>query len=176
MPDLTPKALRERAKEVADLCGHTGNMAQVACELCMERTFIVLVAEARRELTFTRLRKANVARCEEVFHPITAWSLTDWATAAAGELGEACNVIKKMRRFEGSHNDPARNIDPESAEGKLMLGHEIADTVIYLDLLAARAGIDLAGAVQEKFDLVSRREGSGIVLTQAATIRAQEPV
>ena len=171
---MTPKTLRERLELMAerglfprDDFGHAHPLAV--------QEIAALVAEARRELTFTRLRKANVARCEEVFHPITAWSLTDWATAAAGELGEACNVIKKMRRFEGSHNDPARNIDPESAEGKLMLGHEIAEVVIHQDLLAARAGIDLAGAVQEKFDLVSRREGSGIVLTLAAVLRAQEP-
>lgn len=125
------------------------------------------LARLGEALTFTTLREATVRRCEQIFHPLAAWSLTDWATAAAGELGEACNVIKKMRRFEGSHNDPARNVDPASDEGKRALAHEIADTVIYLDLLAARAGIDLGEAVCEKFNLVSRRCGSSIMLAAA---------
>ncbi|MBI3938159.1 MAG: hypothetical protein HY323_14370 [Betaproteobacteria bacterium] len=111
-------------------------------------------------LTFGALRKVNVARCEEVFHALAAWSLTDWATAAAGELGEACNIIKKMRRYVTSTNDPGQNIDPASDEGRRLLAHEIADVVIYLDLLAARAGIDLEAAVIEKFNLVSERTGS----------------
>ena len=115
-------------------------------------------------LNFATLREANVRRCEAVFHTLHTWTLTDWATAAAGELGEACNVIKKMRRHESSHNDPARNIDPSSHEGKRALGCEIADTVIYLDLLAARAGINLADAIIEKFNLVSMRAGSPILL------------
>ena len=125
------------------------------------------LCERTTGLSFTDLRVANETRCEGAFHPITAWSLTDWATAAAGELGEACNVIKKMRRFEGSRNDPTQNIDPASDRGKRMLAHELADTVIYLDLLAARAGIDLGEAVQEKFNLVSERVGSSVRLAAA---------
>ena len=125
------------------------------------------LCERSTGLSFTDLRAANETRCERAFHPIGAWSLTDWATAAAGELGEACNVIKKMRRFEGSHNDPALNIDPASEDGKRLLAHELADTVIYLDLLAARAGIDLGEAVREKFNLVSERVGSSVRLAAA---------
>lgn len=125
------------------------------------------LARVEEALTFDRLREANLRRCEEVFHPLAAWSLTDWATAAAGELGEACNVIKKMRRHEGSHNDPARHIDPTSEEGRRALAYEIADTVIYLDLLAARAGISLGDAVREKFNLVSQKNGSVIMLADA---------
>lgn len=113
-------------------------------------------------LDFVALRKANVRRCEEVFHPLHAWSLTDGATAAAGERGEACHVIKKMRRAEGSHNDPAQNIQADT--GHRALAAEIADTVIYLDLLAARAGIDLEHAIVEKFNLVSSKNGSSIIL------------
>ena len=46
-------------------------------------------------LTFAELRDANVTRCNESFHPVDAWSGTDWACALAGEVGEACNVVKK---------------------------------------------------------------------------------
>jgi len=101
-------------------------------------------------LTFKQLRMANRTRCEGAFHPIEEWSPTDWACAAAGEMGELCNMIKKERR--GEHAD------------RLAMAHEIADTVIYLDLLAERLGIDLGVAVREKFNIVSERVGSKVRL------------
>lgn len=94
-----------------------------------------------RQLTFDWLRAANVERCEAVFHRLHEWSPTDWATAAAGEIGELCNLIKKMRRGE--------TIDEER------VASELADCVIYLDLLAARLDIDLGEAVRDKFNRVS---------------------
>ncbi len=42
--------------------------------------------------------------------------------------------------------------------------HKLADAVTYLDLLAARMGIDLEQAVQEKFNIVSAKIGSEIRL------------
>ena len=103
-------------------------------------------------LTFEQLRQADVARCESVWHMCDDWTPTDWACAAAGELGEACNLIKKLRRGE---------------EIPLVgIAHELADTVIYLDLLAARLRIDLGEAIREKFNLVSARVGSAITLQE----------
>jgi NTP pyrophosphatase (non-canonical NTP hydrolase) len=106
-------------------------------------------------LTFERLREANVARCEDVFHPLKSWSLTDWACAMAGEAGEACNVVKKTHRGD-------YRADPKKAKSDLAA--ELADVVIYLDLLAARAGIDLGDAVIEKFNRVSHVRGSDVTL------------
>jgi NTP pyrophosphatase (non-canonical NTP hydrolase) len=109
---------------------------------------------SRREdglsLTFDELRLANVERCETAFHPLDAWSPSDWAMASAGELGEACNLLKKRLRGEAIQDEA--------------IGDELADTVIYLDLLAARLGIDLGEAVIRKFDVVSGRRGSPIRL------------
>jgi NTP pyrophosphatase (non-canonical NTP hydrolase) len=93
---------------------------------------------------------ANVARCEDVFHQLDAWSPTDWACALAGETGEACNLIKKLRRGE----------EVESGD----IARELADVVIYADLLAARCGIDLGEAVRCKFNEVSHRRGSAVLL------------
>lgn len=104
-------------------------------------------------LSFRELRVSNLLRCEANFHPLHSWSETDWATAAAGELGEACNLIKKRRRGE-----------PIPVE---QVADEIADTVIYLDLLAARLGVSLGAAVRRKFDIVSRRIGSDVFLGDA---------
>ena len=101
-------------------------------------------------LTFNELRQANVERCEQSFHQVNDWSPTDWATALAGEIGEACNLIKKRRRGEEVADE--------------LIAHELADAVTYIDLLAARLGIDLGEAVRAKFNLVSDRVGSQIKL------------
>lgn len=114
-------------------------------------------------LRFDELRNANVRRCEDVFHPLVSWSLPDWATAMAGECGEACNVVKKIRRLDSpdaQHSAP----DPERAALMSDLGNELADLVIYADLLAARAGIDLGAAVVEKFNAVSFKRGSSVLI------------
>ena len=66
----------------------------------------------------------------------------------AGETGEACNLIKKLRRGEA--------VRPET------IGEEIADVVIYADLLAARLGLDLGECVRAKFNLVSVKRGSHV--------------
>lgn len=109
-------------------------------------------------LTFKELRENNLARCEEVFHPLNSWSPTDWATALAGEVGEACNFIKKLRRLDGadSHHDTPREREFLIKE----IGKELADTLLYLDLLAARFNIDLAEVTIEKFNEVSVKTNS----------------
>jgi NTP pyrophosphatase (non-canonical NTP hydrolase) len=114
------------------------------------------------ELSFKKLRQTNVKRCRAVFHPLKAWSLTDWSCAMAGETGEACNIAKKLKRLEESD----ANFDTPKYRRKLKreFAKEIADVVIYADLLAAAAGINLAEAVRDKFNEVSDRRGSKIKL------------
>lgn len=114
------------------------------------------------KLSFEILREQNIKRCEDVFHPVDSWSPTDWATAMAGECGEACNEIKKMRRLDGADSE----IDtPQLREHlKKNVSKELADLVIYADLLADRLGIDLGQAVVDKFNEVSEKRGSSITL------------
>lgn len=105
-------------------------------------------------LTFIRLRRKNVKRCRRAFgRKLSDWSLAEWSNAMAGECGEACNVTKKMLRG-----------DKNLREHKKELAKEIADVVVYADLLAAAAGIDLETAIIEKFNEVSDRKKSGIKL------------
>ena len=113
-------------------------------------------------LSFENLRKANVARCEDVFHPLDSWSPTDWATAMAGECGEACNNIKKLRRLDGADSD----LDTKHNRAKLTYdtASELADLVIYADLLAARLRINLEYAITRKFNEVSEERASKIQL------------
>jgi NTP pyrophosphatase (non-canonical NTP hydrolase) len=113
-------------------------------------------------ISFQRLRDCNVKRCEEVFHALADWSPTDWACALAGEAGETCNKVKKLRRLDGA--DERLDTPERREELRREIALELADTVIYADLLAARLGIDLGQAVKVKFDEVSRQRGSGIYL------------
>lgn len=99
---------------------------------------------------FEQLRAANVTRSEQCFFPVKEWTPTDWATAMAGECGEACNLIKKNRRG-----------DPVELDA---IGDELADVVLYADLLAARLGIDLGQAVRRKFNAVSKKRKSDVRL------------
>lgn len=120
-----------------------------------------MTKKAQRDLSFAALRDANSMRCEASFHPVDDWTLNDWLGAATGELGEAANVIKENRR-RAEHRESAgprcSEAPPLTDDERQRLAHEIADTVIYLDLLAQRARIDLGAAVREKFNIVSERE------------------
>lgn len=107
-------------------------------------------------LSFSELRRANVSRALKWHQGATKWSGSDWFTATAGELGEAGNLVKKLNRWRDGIQT---NRDPSPCELTEALAVELADTVIYLDLLADHFGINLATAIADKFNLVSRRQG-----------------
>lgn len=109
-------------------------------------------------LTFERVEGINVARCKR-WHPDfpnDGWTGADWSNAMAGEAGEACNVVKKLRRNDLNLKaavDPERDVLVEH------LADELADTFLYLQLLAAHYSIDLPAAIVRKFNAISEREG-----------------
>src|SRR6266581_303996 len=98
----------------------------------------------------TTLRAANETRQAE-------WDVDNQITLAyrgnelAGEVGEACNVIKKLERermgIRGSRDTVAH------------LAEELADVIICCDLIAMSAGIDLDAAVRDKFNATSEKVG-----------------
>ena len=110
----------------------------------------------RGQLRFAKLSETNKLRTEECFFPIEAWSPTDWATAMAGECGEACNYIKKMRRMDSTWN----NTDELRKVMINCIGKELADLIIYADLLAQRLGLNLDECVRDKFNEKSKELGS----------------
>lgn len=123
----------------------------------------VLAIVSPRALTFGRLREVNAERCAE-WHPgfpsrDDPWSGADWSNAMQGEAGEAGNVVKKLRRHELSYPGNRRAEDRDEAALLAKLGEEIADALIYADLLATYYGIDLAAAVRAKFNRVSQELG-----------------
>ena len=154
-------AMARMGTDLAALGGEVGMVgaaiisgAKAASDLATEVETLetdLAAALARVGLTFAQLREANVTRCKR-WHPTfgspegDAWSGADWSNAMAGEMGEAANIVKKLRRLEtGAAQGPD---DPPSDQLRAMLADEIADTVIYADLLAAYYGIDLAAAVR----------------------------
>ncbi len=107
-------------------------------------------------LTFHLLRTTNLIRCARWHRGgVEEWSLSDWMTAVAGEMGEAANVVKKLNRVR----DGLVGNDKSADALRDQLADEIADTAIYLDLLAARAGVDLAEAIARKFNRTSEKNG-----------------
>lgn len=115
-------------------------------------------------LSFNQLRLANIARCEKEFHPLDAWRPSQWSNAMAGESGEVCNLTKKMDRILDSIY---KNTKPEDRTIELLtaqLADEIADVVIYADLLAARVGLNLGDIILTKFNAKSDEIGSAIKL------------
>ena len=110
------------------------------------------------------LRELSVERCERYFFPLNAWSVLEWAGAAAGEAGETANVAKKMRRYDvqvarGTNSKAVKGDAAKRAKRREQLAEEVADTVIYLDLLCASEGIDLEEAIRAKFNKVSEEHG-----------------
>lgn len=124
------------------------------------------------------LATINAQRCRR-WHPDGSepWSLADWSNAMQGEAGEAGNLVKKLRRIEtGTDAGPwshavhstGRAVPHDAAtEARILakgIGLELADTVIYADLLAQElqrkyGGYDLSELVVTKFNAVSHREG-----------------
>lgn len=87
-------------------------------------------------MTFDDFSAANRLRCEHGFkHQLSDWSLSDWFTAVMGELGEAANIAKKLNRVRDGIPGNKQS-EPELRE---QLKREVADTFIYLDLLAQAA-------------------------------------
>lgn len=136
-----------------------------------------MTAPAATSLTLEQLTAINAARCAR-WHGANwrfadrdrtashlglaasdEWSGADWANAMQGEAGEAGNVVKKLRRLELGLPG---NRTPEDDDRATLIGKleaELADTLIYLDLLASYYGISLAAALTAKFNRVSEELG-----------------
>lgn len=101
-------------------------------------------------LSFAELRFANSKRQKE-WHKNGPSSLSYKGNELAGEVGEACNIIKKLDREKmgsvGSRSTPEE------------LATELADVIVCVDLIAEELGIDLGLAVRNKFNATSEKYG-----------------
>ena len=116
-----------------------------------------------KRLDFDALRVANICRLPvfknakgEFSHTKgdgSDWTPADWFVAVAGELGEAGNILKKIKRGDFTLD-----------EARPKLAKEFADVIIYLDILAFQLNIGLGENVREKFNEVSKRQKLDIFL------------
>jgi NTP pyrophosphatase (non-canonical NTP hydrolase) len=120
----------------------------------------VLLGFQPYHLSFSDFRSANAARAERWHAGGEPWTGADWSNAMCGEAGEAANVVKKLRRIETGTTGHASGGDGTYTALRLKLGEELADTVIYADLLAEHYGIDLGYATVLKFNRVSHEKNS----------------
>lgn len=96
------------------------------------------------------LRTANQTRALEWDTNVSMTALFH-SNELAGEVGEACNVVKKLERERlGIVGSRAKVED---------LAEELADIVIVADLLAAKFNIDLGIAIARKFNKTSKARG-----------------
>lgn len=106
---------------------------------------------------FTSLREANAARQvlwnggeHKSNGPLYA------ATELAGEVGELCNVVKKLEREK-------RGLAGSRAT-RGQLEDEIGDVLICLDLLASEYGVDINVAAGRKFNKTSEKLGFPVAM------------
>ena len=113
-------------------------------------------------LALRRLAVVNRTRSDRWHHGNFAeWSVERWAVAMAGEAGEACDAVKKMFRIEdgiANLSEPDRQIS-ERDDAVAHVLEELADTILYADLLAQRLGGSLEEAIVAKFNATSERYG-----------------
>jgi NTP pyrophosphatase (non-canonical NTP hydrolase) len=107
------------------------------------------------DLTFRRLSIVNAARCDK-WQMGKDWSIAEWTNSLSGEAGEAGNVAKKLIRIR---DGMIGNGDMSKEELEKKLEHEIADVVIYADLISYKLNFDLGKAVQTKFNKKSEELG-----------------
>lgn len=102
-------------------------------------------------LSFQDLRRANHNRQPYWSHKCEDWTPAHWLQAMVGELGEYANIRKKLDR--GDTIDALAGSSGETFVSQI--ADELADTQIYLDMLAYSNGIDLEKAVRSKFNRTS---------------------
>ena len=91
----------------------------------------------------------NLTRSAEVFKMCDDWSLNDWSSALSGEIGEAQNILKKVRR-----RGPAMHLTQGE---KAALRLEIGDAATYLAIWAGKMGLTLEECCQAAWDKVNAR-------------------
>lgn len=96
------------------------------------------------------LRDANIARDKE-WTTGGELSLSYRGNELAGEVGEACNILKKLDRERLGMVGSRASIDE--------LKEELADVLICVDLIGMALGFDLNKTVADKFNKTSEKYG-----------------
>jgi NTP pyrophosphatase (non-canonical NTP hydrolase) len=112
----------------------------------------------------TELRNKSVERAKTGFKCYDNQPLTYWTTAIAGEVGELCNMVKKMQRVKMGGVDDGRSYAAKDITRE-MIEEEIGGIAIYLDLIASLYDINLSDAIVNTFNSKSEKYGFPEMLT-----------
>ena len=116
------------------------------------------------------LKDANLERDKEKYKDLQRWDVMHWACALAGEAGELANKAKKIWKLndeidrtlsDKDLNCVEKNYDYDELEQKREtlvdgMAEELADVLIYADLLAQHLNVNLEDALIKKFNLKSK--------------------
>lgn len=92
-------------------------------------------------LNISKVNRARALRWHP--HGIESWSMSDWATAVGGEVGEICEVVELYLIA-----DYALHLNAPGAVFAEDLAGEIGDVYCYLDLFAQVCGLDLVACME----------------------------
>jgi NTP pyrophosphatase (non-canonical NTP hydrolase) len=115
-------------------------------------------------ITLAALREANIARDKEWNTGTERVPLSFRGNELAGEAGEACNIIKKLERVRLGIKGSVSTTEA--------LAEELADVVICADLTAMECQINLAEAIEAKFNAKSEEIGLKTKLSALSHIEA----
>jgi hypothetical protein len=107
-----------------------------------------------------QLEKINADRAKYFidFQRLHDGDVLYYANACAGEMGELCNLLKKMLRGDKYDRDGVTELTPHV----VML--EAADVIIYLEFICSIYATSLSGILKQKFNSTSNKLGIDIFL------------
>lgn len=112
-------------------------------------------------LTIKELARVSVDRGRR-WRAGEEWLVVDYTNALAGEVGEACNAAKKLRRLQlrmsNVNSASGRELASEEA-ARAAIAKEAADTVLYVPQLFDLLGIDMEQTLVEVFNEKSVEHG-----------------
>jgi hypothetical protein len=122
-------------------------------------------------INFEQISIANRNQCEGSCHAIDDFLATDWGKAMAGSASE----VKKKIRTLSLIGDPVTMREAFAHRDLVaQISNELADTVLYADFLAQRIGLDLGECVRRKFNVVSVRVKSDVMLSDEEEFQESE--
>jgi NTP pyrophosphatase (non-canonical NTP hydrolase) len=101
---------------------------------------------------FTELNKN---RAVEGFKTYENVSYSYWGNALAGEVGELCNMIKKIDRVKAGGIDGGSSYTAETLTDAMIM-EEIGGIFIYLNLICSILGLNMEEAIVNTFNSKSK--------------------
>jgi len=105
-----------------------------------------------------KFSQVNLERCIKGFnHELDSWSIAEWTNAVAGEVGESCNLAKKIIRHRDSVPGNYKPEDTDIDLLRLRCAKELADVITYADLTIQALGYDTEQVLKGVFNAKSEQ-------------------